>query len=953
LAERFSDILVDEFQDTNLLQVELIKRLRGPDTRLFTVGDEFQSIYGFRHADVEVFRAERERGRRLALRGNFRSAPGVLAAVNAIGRALLNGFEPLTVGALPPTPAEGAATIGPAVEVIAVQADGWDEEEVGLTGDEQVDAAPQRIAEARVLAHRLAELASSGVPRGEMVVLLRAFGDVSAYEEALERAGLRPAVAGGRGYWSQQQVEDMRCLLGVLANPLDDQRLLGALASPACGASPDALWILRRLAGRRRHIWPELSRRFGPGDDRAAPVPGGESDRSEGEDAAGPLGASGAESDREVDAHAEADEPLEEAERLIAAIPPEEAERLIAATPAEDADRLRGFCARVAALRPDAGLLPLDSLVERAARDFGYDLAVLMAPRGRRRWANVRKLMTLAREHEEREGRDLAGFLEVLEARAERDEREPEAAVETEGHDGVRIMTVHNAKGLEFGTVAVADLGRRLGAGGFAPALRLRREGGADGPMRIGLRLARAARDSLRLFDLDALHREARDDEAAEELRLIHVAVSRAQRRLILAGTLDPAALARAADGAPKPSDPPLLRILRALGLGARDGVPALESADGELSPIGAGANVRVPAPEAREGLEASFAGGEIAISFHRPGPSAGAELATVRHEAEERPRGPSGEPPGPPVAARERPPPPPSAGHLSHAALDLYARCGYRFYVERVAGLRAAPPPQADPEAEREEGEPDEPGSSERMALGTAVHGLLEWSARHRWLRPGEPTVLAHLRRGGLEGTGPERRRAQGLLDAWLESALCSELRTGRARTLPEAPFLLPVAGTLVRGKLDLLVERPGEPPLLVDYKTNALGGTSPAKLMALYAAQRDLYALAVASAAASGSASRVESGGGGDGDGPTLAPVSTAFVFLEQGGEPALATLGPEALATVRSRIEGLATGIAAARFEVTERPHRGLCHDCPARERLCSHPDELTMKPCHPLP
>ena len=96
--------MVDEFQDTNGLQLRLIEQLRGPETRLFLVGDEFQSIYGFRHADVEVYRRQHRRfeegdeanGVALPLTGNFRAAPELVAATNAIGGGLLDGFEPLT-----------------------------------------------------------------------------------------------------------------------------------------------------------------------------------------------------------------------------------------------------------------------------------------------------------------------------------------------------------------------------------------------------------------------------------------------------------------------------------------------------------------------------------------------------------------------------------------------------------------------------------------------------------------------------------------------------------------------------------------------------------------------------------------------------------------------------------------------------------------------------------------
>ena len=130
--------------------------------------------------------------------------------------------------------------------------------------------------------HRLRELVDGGEAQpGEIVVLLRAFTHVDAYEEALDRAGLEPYVVGGRGYWSQQQVEDLLRLLDTVANPLDDEMLLGALACPANGVSPDALWLLRRATmpaqgdaderDRRRpgHLWPLIEWRFGSSDRRA------------------------------------------------------------------------------------------------------------------------------------------------------------------------------------------------------------------------------------------------------------------------------------------------------------------------------------------------------------------------------------------------------------------------------------------------------------------------------------------------------------------------------------------------------------------------------------------------------------------------------------------------------------------------------------------------------------
>ena len=121
---------------------------------------------------------------------------------------------------------------------------------------------------------------------------------------------------------------------------------------------------------------------------------------------------------------------------------------------------------------------------------FGYDLALLARSGGEGRMANVRKLMRLAREFERHEGRDLAGFLAAAEESTRRDEREGMAPVRAEGHDGVRVMTVHAAKGLEFPVVAVPGPRARPER---RPPRRRRRDRApvpSGGPARFGLRLA-------------------------------------------------------------------------------------------------------------------------------------------------------------------------------------------------------------------------------------------------------------------------------------------------------------------------------------------------------------------------------------------------------------------------------------------------------------------------------
>jgi ATP-dependent helicase/nuclease subunit A len=835
---RFAHLLVDEFQDTNRLQLRLIEALRGPRTELVMVGDELQSIYGFRHADLDVFRSRRAQIEQrpdaalMELSGNFRSRPEVIGAVNLFGASLFGpAYRPLRVGAAPPeTPAAGQ---GPPVELLLTARDGWDAEEIELEPAIDGHTPLNCLAEARAVAARLRELADEGVGRGEMVVLLRAFTHLDAYEDSLERAGLRPYVVGGRGYWSQQQVSDVSALLATIANPLHDQALFGALASPACGAAPDTLWLLRAAAGRRRHVWPALERAAGAGE-------------------------------------AELAEP----ERLEQ-IPPAEIELL------------RRFVERLGGLRERGPRLPLAGLVEAAVTETGYDLAVLMRPAGEARFANVRKLTRLAAEFEAREGRDLRGLLDFLADRAESG-AEAQAATAAEGHDGVRIMTVHNAKGLEFGVVAVPDLSRSLLAGARPPLLTL----GREQPPRVGMQLRRLGSASVNLYDYAALCEEARERDSEEGLRLFHVAATRARERLILSGVVKPEPGREA-----KPGTPVVERLVEALGA-ARD----------------ADSLVPVPPPEPRPGLEASFTAAAIAVRVNRPSPERAAELrATRRESVAARPLGH-----GPPPLVERRPPTVPNRP-LSYTAISAYEECGYRFYMERVLGLSGGVRPWEDggPPSAREE----------RAARGAAVHALLEWSQANRWSEPAAELVRRYARAAGLD---PEQEGlAAGLMEpvrGWLGSSLRGRLDGEAKRARAEVPILLGVGGTVLRGSIDLLVEREGAPPLVVDYKTDRLAGSSPAEHAQHYEIQRTVYALAVAEAL-------------------DVPEVEVAYVFLERPEEPAVAKLGRAEMEAGRARLAATIARISEGDFPVapTDRRSWDLCRGCPALGRLCSGPQD----------
>ena len=268
-------------------------------------------------------------------------------------------------------------------------------------------------------------------------MLVRATASLRLFEEALEEQGLPTYVVGGRGYWSQEQVRDGLAWLRVLANPHDEDALLTVLASPFGGAAPTR-WCCCEEPGP---MWRAAGRRGG-----------------------GAWAARAGAAPCRAGAH-----------RRLA--------RLLA-TERERAERA-----------------PLEVLLERAIVATGYDLAVLARPGGDRRLANLRKLMRLAGEYERAEGRDLRGFLADAPTRDLAEAREGEAALESDGLDAIRLMTIHRAKGLEFPVVCVADLGRQSG-GRRAPllvgddsaaGLRLAPLGGGDTIPHRGLGAPRSA----------------------------------------------------------------------------------------------------------------------------------------------------------------------------------------------------------------------------------------------------------------------------------------------------------------------------------------------------------------------------------------------------------------------------------------------------------------------------
>jgi ATP-dependent helicase/nuclease subunit A len=786
-SQRFELLMVDEFQDTNARQLSILRALQR--SNLFTVGDEFQSIYGFRHADVRIFRARAEElagaGGSLALTRNFRSRAALLDVVNGVFSERFSGFEALRAGREGDAGAAvevelgaesgAAADVEPAVELLLTNAGGLQEgSDRARAASAGLPPAPLwRQAEAGLLAARIAELITEGRARaGEVVVLLRATGDIEVFERALQLRGMRTLAAVG-AFWGQQQIGDLLAYLRALANPLDEEALYGVLASPLAGCSRDCLAMLASSAqATRRGVW-----------------------------------------ETAVEAVAGVSEAPGDAE---------DGERLLARLAEDDRAALARVCELLANERVAASRRTIAELIERAIEASGYRAHVLTLDWGERRLANVHKLLRLARRFEASEGRDLRAFLDHVARLREADAVEPDAPVEGVEPDAVRLMTIHAAKGLEFPVVCVADLGRQPNL--RTPDLLV------DGE-RIGIRLTTLEDgDSAPALDYAALGAERRSREADEEDRVFYVAMTRARDLLVLSGAVDFARWPR-----PGPSAPPISWIAPALSpeLPQLLSSGASELADVELAGESA-ARVRFH-------LDADFGppGDRIATEPWTTAPEAGAPKADAP-ALEPDAAVPEAEAP----ALRRWAAPEPPAGRfstLSYSSLSELERCGYRYYLERVLGL-----PEDRAAGRTASGE----RGLEARARGTLVHAVMESLDFAAAEAPSTDSVARQARSLGMRLGREEREELTALL---ANAACAAPARRIAAATnvRREYPFAFSLGDgqPLIAGVIDLLALDADGVNVVLDYKSDRVA--PDVELEALvereYAIQRRLYALAV----------------------------------------------------------------------------------------------------------
>ena len=423
LQQRFTHILVDEFQDTDPLQAEILLLLAADDPeerdfsrarpvpgKLFVVGDPKQSIYRFRRADVALYEATKQRllglgGKLVHLSTSFRSEPSIQAAINA-------AFEPRMRGSADGSQAEyvplqafraepPGKTAQPTLVALPVP------RPYGAYGKVTNRAIDESLPDAvgafvdwliRGSGWTVTERERPTVPvpieARHVCLLTRRFvsygRDVTqGYVRALEARQIPHVLVGGRSFHRREEVIALRNALSAIEWPDDDMSVFAALRGPFFALADDALLAYRsRGGGALRPLHPLLKSDAGSDDDLTGPV--------------------------------------------------------------------RGALDVLARLHVGRNRRPIADTIAQLLDATRAHAAIAIWPTGEQALANLLRLLDHARRFEAAGATSFRAFVQWLDGEAERDGA-AEAPVVEEGTDGVRIMTVFKAKGLEFPVVILID----------------------------------------------------------------------------------------------------------------------------------------------------------------------------------------------------------------------------------------------------------------------------------------------------------------------------------------------------------------------------------------------------------------------------------------------------------------------------------------------------------------
>lgn len=506
----FQEILIDEYQDSNLVQEYLLSAISGEAEghyNRFMVGDVKQSIYKFRLARPELFLEKydiyQETGDlcRIDLAKNFRSRIQVVDAVNGvfsrimsreIGGIAYDDKAALYPGAVYPAqedPAYGS-------ELLLIRKPEKGEREESGIGEQHAEGAGVlvdydnvRQLEALAIAARIKQLKGSlqvmeksagelrPVRYSDMVILLRTTsGWDEEFKKILEQQGIPVYITSKTGYFGALEVQELLQFLRVLDNPRQDIPLFGVMQSVFGGFTQEEIAQIR--SGGEGHSRKRMTLY----------------------EALKEVAQSGRTEDTELSIKA------------------------------------NDFLQRIDHYRNLTPYTSIRDLLQRILDDYDYLNYVTALPTGSKRRANVEMLLTKASAFEKTSYFGLFHFIRYMEQLEKYDVDYGEADTLDENADVVRIMSIHKSKGLEFPVVFVSGLSKRFNMQDANQSLIV--------DMDLGVAVDYV--DSVRRIKNKTLRRavlsaKMKEDNLAEELRVLYVALTRAREKLILTAVLDKA----------------------------------------------------------------------------------------------------------------------------------------------------------------------------------------------------------------------------------------------------------------------------------------------------------------------------------------------------------------------------------------------------------------------------
>lgn len=475
--EKFDYVLVDEFQDTNMLQNAILEKVSSGNN-LFIVGDVKQSIYKFRLAEPEIFQniyrdyKSEDSGESIAidLNKNYRSKQPVIDAVNTVFSKIMPGYDDaaaLHCG----IPYEGPYAGEVRFDIIA-------KEEEEKTIDEPGASEIADMASAEKEAHYVANLIAQNYGRtiwdgkkqierpldySDIVILMRSKSSMETFYRVLRNKGIEASVEDIGGYFDTLEIDIFINLLSIIDNKKQDVPLISVLHSEMFGFTSAELAKIR--SSKKNSTYYEAFEEYARGND-------------------------------------------------------------------ELAEKCKGFLDSIKKWKEQARFVPISDFIWQLMMETNHYLMMGAMPRGDKRQRNLKLLVEEAKKFSDSNQTDLYTFVNYIKLLKKKEFDMSQSKEQRENSDFVKIMTIHKSKGLEFPMVIVAGMGKSLNYTKDALPVSLHKDIG------LGMRYVNVDEKWYRkTLPQRLIKHKIKQEEVEEEKRILYVAMTRAKDFLYLVGS--------------------------------------------------------------------------------------------------------------------------------------------------------------------------------------------------------------------------------------------------------------------------------------------------------------------------------------------------------------------------------------------------------------------------------